>query len=439
MSTQTNLETLGTLERRLNMAVAVSQIETEVQKRLQKISRSAKMPGFRPGKVPLKMVAQQYGAQVQNEVFGEAIEQVFTAAVREQNLRIAGQPRFEPRQGGAEGQIEVSATFEVYPEVVLKDLSAAKIERPSAQITAEDVTRTIEVLRKQRVRYEPADRAAQADDQVTVDFTGTIDGVEFPGGQARDFHIVLGEGRMLPEFESALSGMKKGESKTFALNFPADYHGAEVAGKAAEFALTVKEVSAPILPAIDADFAKAFGIADGDLGRLSEEIGANLALELKRRVRARLREQVMQVLRQNAELEVPRALVEMEVARLYRSTMDDMKNRGVNTENSQLSPDLFRPGAEDRVRLGLILAHAVGCHGLDARPEQVKALVSEAAQSYEFPDEVVAWHYQQPERLSEFEAQAMEDNVIAWVLASAQVEDKPTSFKELTEAAGAQS
>jgi len=439
VSTQTNLETLGTLERRLNMAVAISQIESEVQKRLQKIARSAKMPGFRPGKVPLKMVTQQYGAQVQNEVFGETVEQAFTAAVREQNLRIAGQPRFEPKQGGAEGQIEVSATFEVYPVVVLKDLSGATIERPAAEITQEDVARTIEVLRKQRVRYEPADRAAQADDRVVVDFTGTIEGVEFAGGQARDFPIVLGEGRMLPEFETALTGMKKDESKTFALNFPADYHGAEVAGKTAEFKLTVKEVSSPILPEVDAEFAKAFGIADGDLPRLSEEIGANLRLELKRRVRARVREQVMQALRQNAELEIPRVLVEMEVARLYRSTMEDMKNRGVNTENSQLSPDIFRPSAEDRVRLGLILAELVGREELAARPDQVKALVAEAAQSYEFPDEVIAWHYQQAERLAEFESQAMEDNVIDWVLAHAKVQDKPTSFKELTESAGAQS
>lgn len=438
MSTQTTLETLGTLERRLNMAVAVSQIESEVQKRLQKIARSAKMPGFRPGKVPLKMVAQQYGPQVQNEVFGETVEQAFSAAVRDQNLKIAGQPRFEPKEGAAEGQIEVSATFEVYPEVVLKPLDDAKIERPVATVTADDVSRTIEVLRKQRVRYEVADRAAESGDRVIVDFTGTIDGVEFGGGQARDFPIVLGEGRMLPEFETAVTAMSKGENKTFALNFPFDYHGAEVAGKTAEFNLTVKEVSKPIFPQVDAEFAKAFGIADGDLARLNEEIGANLQLELKRRVRARLREQVMQALRQHAELDVPRILVEMEVARLYRGATEDMKKRGVNTDDAQLSPDLFRPTAEDRVRLGLILAEVVGKNGLEAKPAQVKALVAEAAQSYEYPEEVVAWHYQQPERLGEFEAQALEDNVIEWVLTQALVEDKATSFKELTESTGAQ-
>ncbi|MBI3148603.1 MAG: trigger factor [Betaproteobacteria bacterium] len=419
------------------MAVAVTQIEGEVQKRLQKIVRTAKMPGFRPGKVPLKIVAQQYGAQLQNEVFGETVEQVFSEAVRAQNLKIAGQPRFEPKQGGAAGQIEISAVFEVYPEVSVKDFSAATIERPVAEVTAEDVARTIEILRKQRVRYEPVERKAASGDQVIVDFTGTIEGVEFPGGQARDFPIVLGEGRMLPEFEAALDGAGKGESKSFALNFPPDYHGAEVAGKTAQFVLSVKEVAAAILPEVDAEFARAFGIADGDLARLDEEIGANLRLELKRRVRARLREQAMQILREHAELAIPRVLVEMEMARLYRGALEDMKNRGVNTENSQLSPDLFRPTAEERVRMGLVLAEVVNRHGLEARPEQVRALVNEAAQSYEFPDEVVTWHYQNRERLQEFEAQAMEDNVIDWTLTQAKVQDKAISFKELTEAEGA--
>lgn len=438
MSTQITLENLGTLERRLNMAVPLAEIEGEVQKRLQKIARSAKMPGFRPGKVPLKLVTQQYGAQVQNEVFGETVEQAFSNAVRQQNLRIAGQPRFEPKPGGAEGQIEVSAVFEIYPEIVLKDLSGGTVERPVAEVTSDDVERTLEILRKQRVRYEPAERLATAGDQVTVDFTGTIDGVEFAGGQARDFPITLGEGRMLPEFETALAGVKSGEVKSFPLNFPQDYHGAEVAGKTAEFTLTVKQVAAPILPEIDAEFARAFGINDGDLARLREEITANLGLELKRRVRARLREQAMQLLRDHAELEVPRALVEMEVARLYRGALEDMKNRGVDTSHSQLSPDLFRPTAEDRVRLGLVLAEVVGRNALDAKPDQIRALVAEAAQSYEFPDEVIAWHYQQRERLQEFEAQAMEDNVIAWVLTQAKVQERTTTFQELTEAQAAQ-
>ena len=438
MSTQTTLETLGTLERRLNVAVPLAEIEGQVQKRLQKIARTAKMPGFRPGKVPMKMVTQQYGPQVQNEVFGETVEAAFSSAVREQNLRIAGQPRFEPRQGGAEGQIEVSAVFEIYPEVTIKDLSSATIERPVAEITPDDISRTIEILRKQRVSYEPVDRPAAVGDQVTVDFTGKIDGVEFAGGQARDFPIVLGEGRMLPEFEAALTGATNGQVKTFPLVFPQDYHGAEVAGKTAEFGLTVKKIAAPILPEVDSEFVTAFGIADGDPERLREEIAANLQLELKRRVRTRLREQTMQLLRDHAELELPRALIDMEVARMYRGAMEDMKNRGVDTSNSQLSPDLFRPTAEDRVRLGLILAEIVGRHNLDAKPEQVKELVAEAAQSYEFPDDVITWHYQQRERLQEFEAQAMENNVMTWLLTQVQVQERSTSFKELTEAQAAQ-
>ena len=290
---QTSLETLGELERRLTMSVPVAEIESQIQQRLAQLARNVKVPGFRPGKVPLKMVAQQYGPQVRSDVISDAVKNSFADAVRAQNLRIAGSPRIEPKpDAAAADQLEFSAVFEIYPEVKVGDLSAVTIERPQADVGAEDIERTIEMLRRQRTRYEPVSRAAAEGDRAIVDFTGKIGGVEFPGGQASDFPIVLGEGRMLPEFEAVLPGMTEGETRTFTLTFPADYHGKEVAGKEAEFALTVKRVEGGIVPAVDAEFARAFGIASGSVDDLKAEIAANLKLELKRKIETKVKEQV---------------------------------------------------------------------------------------------------------------------------------------------------
>lgn len=427
------LETLGQLERRLHVSVPLEQLNAEIQKRLQRLARTAKVPGFRPGKVPLKMIAQQYGSQVRSEVVSEAVQETFAEAVRTQNLRVAGYPHIEPKQTAEEsGQFEYSATFEVYPEVVFGDVSRAIIVKPVAQIGATDVEHTIEILRKQRVKYdESVERAAQDGDRALVDFSGKIDGVEFQGGQAKDFPIVLGEGRMLPEFEAALSGMKVGESKAFTLKFPDDYHGPEVAGKTAEFTLTVKDVAQPRLPEIDADFAKALGVVDGDLDKLRAEIRTNLEVELKRKIEARLREQVMQVLKEISTLDVPRGLVEQETERMREQALAELKARGGNPDAIEVTPEMFRATAEDRVRMGLVLSEVVSRNNLGAQPEQVRARVDEAAQSYEQPEAVVAWHYQEAGRLAEFEAQALEHNVVQWVLSQAVVEEQATTFAEL--------
>ena len=429
---QTSLETLGQLERRLNVAVPLADIETEVEKRLARLAKNVKVPGFRPGKVPLKMVAQQYGPQVRSDVISDTVQRTFSDAVREQNLRVAGYPRIEPRPGTtAADQLEFSAVFEVYPDVRLGDLSTATIERPVAEVTPVDVEDTIEVLRKQRTRYEPAARAAVAGDRVIVDFTGRIDGIEFPGGQAKEFPIMLGEGRMLPEFEEAVTGMAAGETKSFALTFPADYHGKEVAGKRAEFALTVKSVAAPVLPAVDAEFAKAFGIASGAIDDLKSEVTANLRFELKRKIEAKVKEQALAALRKSAEFAVPKALVDIEAGNMAQKMAADLQQQGMKAEDIKLTPELFRASAEERVALGLALSEVVRRESLQAKPEQVKALVVEAAQTYEQPEAVVRWHYEKAERLNEFEALAVEGNVVAWVLARARVEDKPTKFGDL--------
>jgi trigger factor len=434
---QTTIETLSQLERRLNVAVPRAQIEGEVQKRLARLAKTVKLPGFRPGKVPLKMVVQQYGPSVRSDVISDAVQSSFNDAVREQNLKVAGYPRIEPRQGAqsaneaADGAFEFSAVFEVYPEIKLGDLASIAIERPQVEVTPADIDRTLEVLRKQRAVFAPVTRGAQSGDRTLVDFTGTIDGVEFPGGQAQDFAITLGESRMLPEFEAALQGAAAGETREFALTFPADYHGKEVSGRVAQFSLTVKQVTAPDVPPLDSAFATAFGIKSGNVDDLRAEVESNLKLELKRKLDALLKDQALKGLRQITQLTLPKSLVEQEAMQLARRMAANLQQQGMKPEDIKLSPEMFRPQAEERVALGLILAEVVRDKHLEARPEQVRALVQDVAQTYEQPDAVVRWHFEQPERLNEFEALAVERNVVDWVIGQAKVTDAPTTFEAL--------
>jgi trigger factor len=429
---QSTLETTGPLSRRLNVTVPLTHIDGEVDKRLARLAKTVKVPGFRPGHVPMKMVAAQYGPQVRSDVISDAVQKSFADAVREQNLRVAGYPRIEPASDKKdESALEFSAVFEIYPEFKIGDVSNATIERPQVEVTDADIDRTLDVLRKQRATYHATQEGAQDGDRVKVDFTGTIDGVAFAGGQAQDFGITLGEGRMLPEFETALAGMKAGGQKTFPLTFPADYHGKDVAGKVAQFELTVKEVERPQMPALDSAFATAFGIKSGKLEDLRQEVASNLRLELKRKVESSLRDQAMKVLRETTQISLPESLVEMESRELARRMAANLQQQGMKPEDIKLSPDMFKPQAEERVALGLIVGELVDEQKLQAKPDQVKAMVQEVAQTYEQPDAVVRWHYEKPERLADFEAMAVEHNVIEWVLGKARVKDVPTSFEAL--------
>lgn len=430
---QTTLETLGQLERRLNVAVPLGDIDGEVRKRLARLAKTVKVAGFRPGHVPMKLITQQYGPQVRSDVISDAVQKGFSDAVREQKLRVAGYPRIEPRQAAEASAeaLEFSAVFEVYPEVTIGDLSQLAIDRPQVEVTAADVDRTIEVLRKQRATWRSAARPAQSGDRAVVDFSGTIDGVEFQGGQAKDFPIQLGEGRMLPEFEAALTGMAPGASKTFPLVFPADYHGKDVAGKTAQFTLALKDLSEPVLPELDDDFARAFGVRSGKLDDLRAEVEANLRLELARKVEQVVKDQAFGGLRSVAAFPLPKALVDLEAQGMMERMARDLAQQGMKPEDMKLAPDMFRTQAEHRVALGLAIGELVRTHGLAAKPEQVKALVSESAQTYEQPEAVVRWHYEKPERLNDFEALAVERNVVDWVLGRAKVTDKPTTFEAL--------
>ncbi|MGH8708653.1 MAG: trigger factor [Burkholderiales bacterium] len=426
-----NLEQLSALERRLQMSVPLASIEQEIDQRLKKLARDARMPGFRPGKVPMKVLAQTYGPQLRSEVLGDAVQKAFSDAVREANLRVAGQPRIEPKKEAVADALEFSATFEVYPEVRIGDVAAATVERP--QVTVDDVAvdKTLEILRKQRVTYAGAARPAQPGDRVTVDFTGTIGGEPFPGGKADAFAFVLGEGRMLPEFEAAASGAAAGESKAFSVTFPADYHGKEVAGKTAEFALTLKQVEEPRLPALGAEFAKGLGVADGDLAKMREEVRQNVARETKKRIEGRIKQQAMAALLAATPLELPKSLVAMEARELVERAAADLRGRGLKFEKLPLDPQAFEASARRRVALGLIIAELARAEKLQPKPAEVRALIEQEAQSYESPAEVVKWFYMQPQRLSEMEGLALEANVVQWVLQRARVVDKAMPFDEL--------
>jgi trigger factor len=430
---QSNLENLSTLERRLSVAIPMAEIDSEIDTRLKRLSRTVKMHGFRPGKVPMKVVAQQYGPQVRQEVLGDTLQRTFGEAVRQQNLKVAGYPKFEPKElGEGASDFEYSATFEVYPEVQLGDISGAKISKSQLTVGDAEVDRTIEIMRKQRVGYEPADRAAENGDRVTMSYTGKIDGVEFAGGKAEDQQVVLGEGRLLPDFEAALQGMKAGDSKSFELKFPDDYHGKDVAGKTATFDVSVSEVGAPKLPEVDAEFAKSLGVGDGDLEKMRSEIKANLEREVASRLKARVKDQVMQALLDATKVEVPKSLIASEIERLRELTRQDFAARGMPMRDDMPLPaEMFEKQAERRVNLGLILAEVVKANQLQAKPEQVRAIVEEQAQSYENPQEVVRWYYQSPERLREIESMVLEDNVVEWALRTAQVEDTTVAFDEL--------
>ncbi len=427
-----SVETVSALERRINAFIPQQIISGEVAARLKKIGRTAKLAGFRPGKIPAKVLEQYYGAQAHQEALGEALQNSFDEEAHAQKLRVAGYPAFEVKTTDLKAdKIEYSATFEVYPEIVVGNLAAEALERTTYVLSEADVTNTIETLRKQRAEFVAVDRAAQSEDKVTVDFTGKLDGEVFQGGEAKDYPVQIGVGRMLPEFEAAIVGMVVGETKSFNMTFPETYHGKDVAGKEVTFTITLNKVEAPKLPELDAAFAESVGVAGGDVNKLTSEIKANLQRELDRRLKVRNKEVAMDALLKVTAFDAPKALVEWESKALMQQTLSDMEQRGMKSSGIQLPLELFKEQATKRVKLGLILAEVVKANALDAKPEQVKALVQEYAQSFDEPEQVVRWYASEPKRLQEVENLALEENVVAWVLSQAQVTDKEAVFAEL--------
>lgn len=419
------------LERRIDLSIAIADVEKEMEQRLKRMGKNIKMPGFRPGKVPFSIIKQQHGDQARHEVLSEQLDRVFGETVTTQKMRVAGYPRLEPKTTESTTHLEFEAIFEVYPDFTPADMSTAEVERPVLEVTAAEVDKTLDILRQQRVSYEDTDRAAAKADRVVIDFLGKKDGEPFPGGQASDYPFVLGQGQMLPDFESAVEGAKAGEAKTFDLTFPADYFAKDLAGQTVQFEITVKQVQAPKLPEVDAEFAKGMGIADGDVAKMRAEIEANLKREVKRRIEGKVKDQVMEALIKANQIDTPSALVDMEIQRLMQSARQDMEQRGMKIQDMPIQPEWFADQAKRRVTLGLILAELVKTEGLQAKPEQIRAMVEETAQSYEQPEEVIRWYYAQPQRLGEVEGLAIENNVVEWVLGKAKVTDKAAVFDEL--------
>jgi trigger factor len=428
------VETLDKLERRITLTLAATTINSEVETRLKKLSRTVKADGFRPGKVPMSVVAQRYGYSVHYEVMNDKVGQVFSEAVNEAKLRVAGAPRITEKEGAAEGQVAFDATFEVYPEIKLGDLSAAEVERVSTEVTDAAIDKTIDILRKQRRTFaqRPAVEPAVVGDRVTIDFEGKIDGVPFDGGKAEAFQFLIGEGQMLEQFDAAVRGMKSGESKTFPLQFPADYQGQDVAGKEADFLVTLKKIESQNLPEVNEAFAKSLGIGDATVEGLRNDVRKNLEREVKFRVLARNKANVMDALVKASELDVPKALVNGEVERMTEAARADLKKRGVkDAETAPIPAEIFQPQAEKRVRLGLVVGELVRSNNLQAKPDQLQAHIEEMAQSYEKPSEVVRWYLGDRQRLAEVEAVVVENNVAAFVLSKAKVNDKVLPFDEL--------
>jgi trigger factor len=416
----------------LNASIPQQAIRSQVTERLKRIGRTAKLPGFRPGKIPAKVLEQHYGAQAHQEALGDALERSFAEAAQSNNLKVAGYPQFEIKTNDLSAeQIEYSATFEVYPEVVLGDVAGETIERAVYELAQSDVDNTIATLRKQRATFEKVDRAAQAEDQVRIDFTGRLNGEVFQGGEAKDYPFQLGMGRMLPEFEAAITGMKAGETKSFDMTFPENYHGKDVAGKQVTFTITLHSVEAPKLPEMDAEFVKSVGIEDGDVAKLQEEIRTNLGREVLHRLKLRNKDAAMEVLLKVAQFELPKALVEWEVQNLMQQAVKDMEARGLKMKGVPLPSELFKERAERRVKLGLILADLVEKHDLKAKADQVRALIDNYAQNYDQPEDVVRWYYADPARLQEIENLALEDNVVNWTMSQVKTTDKAVAFNEL--------
>ena len=428
------VETLEKLERKMTLSLPVGTIQSEVDTRLKRLARTVKMDGFRPGKVPMNVVAQRYGYSVHYEVMNDKVGEAFSAAANEAKLRVAGQPRISEKEGAPEGELLFDAVFEVYPEVKLADLSGAEVIKLSAEVSEAAIDKTLDILRKQRRTFaqRAMDAAAQDGDRVTIDFEGKIDGETFPGGKAEAFQFLVGEGQMLKEFEDAVRGMKSGESKTFPLSFPADYHGKDVAGKQADFMVTVNKIEAAHLPEINEALAKSLGIADETVEGLRADIGKNLAREVKFRLLARNKNAVMDALVANAELDLPNASVQAELERLIEGARADLKQRGVkDADKAPIPEEIFRPQAEKRVRLGLVVAELVRTHELQAKPEQLQAHIEELSASYEKPQDVVRWYLSDNRRMAEVEAVVIENNVTEFVLAKAKINEQAISFDEL--------
>lgn len=431
---QVSVESTSALERRMTIGVPAERIETEVTKRLQQTARRAKVPGFRPGKVPMNVIRQRYEDSARQEALGDLIQATFYEAIVEQKLNPAGAPAVEPKVFEKGKDLEYVATFEVFPEIQLAGFDGIAIERLQADVTDADLDNMLEILRKQNTRFEAVERAAENGDQLNIDFVGKIDGEAFAGGSAKGTPLVLGSGRMIPGFEEALVGVKAGEERVINPTFPADYQNLDLAGKTAEFTVTVNSVSAPQLPELNDDFFALFGIKEGGLEGFRAEVRKNMERELRQAIKSKVKNQVMEGLLAANPVEVPKALIGNEVNRLRVQAVQQF---GGNIKPDQLPAELFEEQAKRRVVLGLIVAEVVKQGELKADEARVRELIEEMASAYQEPQQVVAWYYKNDQQLNEVRSVVLEEQVVDTVLQKAKVTDKAVSYEEAVKPAEA--
>jgi len=427
-----NVETLSNLERRITISVPLQPLEAQIKQRLNQVARTAKFSGFRPGKAPMGLVNQHYGNQVRDEVYSAAVEKSFGEAVDEAKLRVAGFPNIQHKPFDAASEtLEYTATFEVFPEVVLGDLSKVKIERPVLEVGDADVKKTLDVLVKQRVKFEPVKRAAKKGDRVNVTLKAFMDGEEVESTGDNGIDLVLGEAGRMSAFDDELISGKTGATKKFDITYPEDHNPAQLAGKTVGYEVTFVSVSQPVLPEVDADFAKSLGVEDGDVEKMKAEVAESLKQEVAKRVSAKLKEQVFQALVESADFDIPRILLETEINRMMQTTEQNLKQRGADLANIQLEPGMFEDQAKRSTKLRLLLGELINTNGLHANADQVRAMVDVFSQSFERPADVVTWYYADHKRLDEPAALATEENAVSWVLSQAKVTDKKVKFDDL--------
>lgn len=430
---QVSVETTSGLERRLIVGVPSSRVDSAVDSRLQEAAKTVKLNGFRPGKVPMKVVRQRFGQSVRMEVLGQVMNDSFYEAIREQGLKPAGRPEIEPKSMEEGKDIEFVATFEVFPDIELKDYSSIEVKKPVAEITAADLDKMIDNLRQQRATWEPVERAAAEGDQVNIDFLGTKDGEAFEGGAGEGTDLELGSGRMIPGFEDGIVGMSAGEEKVLALTFPEDYHSEELKGAAVEFKITVNSVNERIKPELDDEFFKMFGVEEGGEEAFRAEVEKNMARELKNAVKMRIKNQVMDgVLEVHGDLQVPKALVSQEIDALRNQQMQQFGALAEKINPKDILPDeLFQENAERRVKLGLVLNELITAEKITADSDKVRAALEEMASSYEDKEEVINWYMSQPEQLQQIEGMVIEEEVVEKLLEKSKVSEETLSYEEV--------